>query len=203
MRQGLIIYGDPATGKSTLDMNLRACYFSSALTKHHFQFDGKRCFLGKTAKHNGRLMATGGAEALTTLEGIPECELYIAAIPSHGREGTKLAWEFLKSLDKLTAICLWTMNSGKYRQNRVRYFSGRDTKMRFTRSPLRIPPQVRDHDCHAFTTENLYEAFEFALEILGAPRYSTSANGRYSLRMLEEFDHDVSYEPSLQSSWRP
>lgn len=183
--KGLIIYGEPSVGKSTLDMNLRQYYFGNALTEEQFQFDGTRCFLGKTAKRNGILMATGGAEALTSLEGIPEADWYVAAIPVSGRYGTKLAKEFMLShLDTVYAVCLHTKNRAEYRNNRTRFFSGKDSIMDDTRpANVRIPKGVPAENCWKFSTEDMLKAFQDSVGLLGPMHGHTPE--RFFL--LEEF----------------
>jgi len=156
--KGLVIYGAPSTGKSTLELNLRRHYFTTPLTDEPFQFDGTRCFLGKTAKKTGDIMATGGAEALLELPQLPEAEWFVAALPSSGRPGTKVVTEFLQTLPWLCGICLYSEDRGPYHKKRTNFFSGRDPKHVYKASRPVDPPFVPRENCLTFTTEDLSDA---------------------------------------------
>lgn len=189
LSKALIIYGEPAVGKSTLDLNLRR-FYGFNLTENHWQSDGRRCFLGKTAKRGGRLMSTGGAEAMITLPpDIPDTEWYIAALPVSGRGGVEVTTEFLlRRVNLFYAICLHSENSTLYRGKRVEYFSGRPVKMIGKERPSkpRLPSYVPRDRCKFFTTEDMLSAMRYGIDLLGPNAQGDLKPVDFSL--LEEFD---------------
>lgn len=183
-RKGLVLYGYPAVGKSTLEMNLRKYYFGTALTQDSFQTDGVRCFLGKTAKKDNRIMSTGGAESLTTLDGIPDVPMYVAAIPVTGRHGIPLAIKFMQGLDEVRAICLYTQNQREYRNKRTVYFSGRESRAKHRGGRLVHPPFVDRAQCSDYPTELLLQAMCESIQYLGEIPKDLPER----IVLLEEFD---------------
>ncbi len=186
MPKGLIIYGDQAVGKSTLELNLRRFYFGNPLTQEPFQYDGKRCFLGKTAKRHDRIMSTGGAESLLEIPELPPAEWFIASIPIRGRDGTQLSLDFMSQLEECYAICLYTDKRGEYRRKRVRFFSGRESTAKDTPAKVKFPPFLQREQCYPYRTEQALEASRFAIELLGSDRMN--------LNVLRELDYIMSIE---------
>lgn len=185
MLSGLIIYGDPATGKSTLELNLREYYLGQALSKDDYASNGTICFLGKTANRDGRVMSTGGAEAMLKLPPLPVVPWYIASLPTRGRPGVKVTWEFLYTLDELFAVCLSAKSRQQYVNRRTRFFSGRDSVRKVGAARVKYPPGVPREHCFEFETEYLEESFKFIVDEL--LEHTASPKFYNKLKLLEEF----------------
>lgn len=182
MEKGLIFFGSPAVGKSTLELNLRAYYFGNPLTQNGYQSDGVRCFIGKTAKSHNRLMSTGGAEAYDGSV-LPDADWYVASVPTNGRAGLEAAIEFLEDLDEIYAICLFSDERATYHENRTMFFSNRKPIKRRGPSKLKFPSFVPENRCYPCRTEDLQFAFEWSLDLLGR----TEKSSPDKLLLLEEF----------------
>ena len=167
--KGLVIYGDPYTGKSTLDLNLRLYYFDQFLTQDPIQFDGVRCFLGKTAKRGNQLMSCGGAESLKESPELPlGIDWLIAAIPTKGMFGVKIATDLMRMREvEAHAICLYTDRQADYRNKRVSTFSQRFSYVTGSTSKVRYPVYIPTDRCYVFRTEELLEALNFAIDLMG------------------------------------
>lgn len=166
--RGLVIYGDVAVGKSTLDLNLRKYYFGEALTQDDFQTDSVRCFLGKTAKRGHALMSTGGAEALIhPPDTLPLASWYVAALPPRGRAGVTYTLRILKSLGEVYAVCLYTDRRREYLERRVQFFSGRESKSKLRGARQIYPDFVPMGRCASFRTECMHSAFTWCVDLLG------------------------------------
>ncbi len=163
---GLLVYGPPAVGKSTLTLNLRRYYFGNPLTHDQLQYNDHVCFLGKTVKSNGLIMSTGGAESLRSVPWIPDVNWVIADVPTQGKDGADIAIQVMRDLDNVLVVCLHTASRDGYHAKRTQYFSGREPKRLLGEGKIFLP-LIHNAVVVSFETERLPEAVDFCIGMIG------------------------------------
>lgn len=169
----LLLYGDRAVGKSTLELNLRRCVGARWATLDMLELsESKRiAFLGPTAlrrKDGLHLRANGGAE---NLEDIPvlhkDVRWVVASLPTSASDGKAFAIRNkLISRFETHVISLYSPNNQRFIEQRMNHFSKRPTLTVGKPANPKKPPTLSWDVCTKFETEALPLALEFCLTML-------------------------------------
>lgn len=158
--QGILILGGRATGKTTLELNLREALFGTCRSGENWQANKQVCIIGRTTRTNGkgRVLATAGSERLGSLVGLPKRPWYISSVtPAYDAPGII---PFFHKLDKVFTIHLFTDKRQEYYETRCMGVSGKSGCILGPASPCK--PLWKEWNFY-YRTEEMHTAFEFIL----------------------------------------
>ena len=186
--KGLLIYGARCTGKTTLELNLRKAVFNTCKNPLSFTNGRGICFIGRTVRNQSKvpilqrpILATAGAELISTFERVPKAKVYVASVTPGYDKANVLAW-FETNLDHVTVICLYGKHRQKYYEKRCKQYSGYCAS---NLGPAKLKEPGFGDMVLPFTMEQLPAAFVACLHFLG-------------ISTERDFDYDLSSRTDVQ-----
>jgi len=167
--KGILIYGRIATGKTTLELNLRRAVCGEYSVTQDYQLCNGVCFIGPTAKRGKRrILSTCGAEILRHLDDIPKAQIYIASnAPNFDSKTIRFFRELCVDPESVLVVSLFSRNRARYFENRKKLFFKRRLKNVRHKIGSAEPAYLSFGKSISFTTERLEQAYLFILNLLG------------------------------------